>query len=287
MVHLSRLGFGVTGPHATALIPRDQTVDLIHAALSSGVTVFDTAPFYGDGEAERRLGLALAGGARAQAFITTKVGTARKGGRIEKDFTPDGIRKSLDASLERLGVLSVDAVFVHGPGHEALRDPLFAALSDLKTQGLAHAIGMCGRGDELDLAQASGVFDMVMAPAFTGQGQAHADRLQRWKDQGKPVLGIEVFAPARVGWRWPKTQADLWAIARAWKRRGAAVGLANQTVAECLDWALGPGGPDVALTMTTRMGHLLANIHRASATSLDAPAPQTYLPEIANDRSAA
>ena len=59
MVELSSLGFGVSGAHGTPLVPASGTEALIHAAIEGGVRYFDTAPSYGAGECERRLGRAL------------------------------------------------------------------------------------------------------------------------------------------------------------------------------------------------------------------------------------
>src|SRR5690606_35549221 len=95
------LGFGVSGPHATGLVPHARTVRLIRQALEAGAALFDTAPFYGDGEAETRLGDALAG-ARARAFIVSKTGTVRRGRTLKKNFAPGHIIASCEESLRRL-----------------------------------------------------------------------------------------------------------------------------------------------------------------------------------------
>src|SRR5690606_17757933 len=95
------LGFGVSGPHATNLVPRAQTVRLIRQALEAGATLFDTAPFYGDGEAEARLGDALEG-VRESAFIVSKTGTMRRGRAMKKNFAPGHIIASCEDSLRRL-----------------------------------------------------------------------------------------------------------------------------------------------------------------------------------------
>ena len=59
-IGVRRLGFGVSGPHGSPLIRPLATVEMILHAFALGVRVFDTAPAYGAGEAERRLGEALA-----------------------------------------------------------------------------------------------------------------------------------------------------------------------------------------------------------------------------------
>lgn len=106
MIHgLSRLAFGVSGAHGTPLVTPQATRRLIARAFEGGVRVFDTAPAYGAGEAERRLGRALRDLPRDQVFVCTKAGIASEGvsGRL-RDFSPAGIESSVRASLSRLGV---------------------------------------------------------------------------------------------------------------------------------------------------------------------------------------
>jgi predicted oxidoreductase len=101
----SRIGFGVSGAHGTPLVSRAHTVAIIQEAFALGVRVFDTAPAYGAGEAERRLGEALRTLERDQVFVSTKAGLSSYGlsGR-RRDFSPDAIEQSLRASLDRFSL---------------------------------------------------------------------------------------------------------------------------------------------------------------------------------------
>ncbi len=102
----------------------DHTVD---AAWSLGVRFFDTAPLYGSGLAEERLGLALSRRPREEYTISTKVGRVLRPGVAPPefrgapplepvfDFSADGIRRSLAGSLERLRLDAVDLVLLHDP----------------------------------------------------------------------------------------------------------------------------------------------------------------------------
>ncbi|MBY0448425.1 MAG: aldo/keto reductase, partial [Hyphomonadaceae bacterium] len=86
---ISPLGFGVSGAHGAGITPERQTHALVEAAYRSGVRLFDTAPFYG--LAQARLGRALAAlGAGREAVVISKAGTVRRGGRLLKDFSPNG-----------------------------------------------------------------------------------------------------------------------------------------------------------------------------------------------------
>ncbi|MEU7481589.1 aldo/keto reductase [Lentzea sp. NPDC042327] len=133
----------------------------VDAAWQAGVRYFDTAPHYGLGLSERRLGAALADRPRSEFVISTKVGRLLEprdsGGddlaegfavpathRRVWDFSADGVRRSLEASLTRLGLDRVDLVYVHDPDDHAeqvLREAL-PALAELKAQGVVRGIGV-------------------------------------------------------------------------------------------------------------------------------------------------
>ncbi|MCX6541906.1 MAG: aldo/keto reductase, partial [Actinobacteria bacterium] len=131
----------------------------VHAALHQGIRYFDTAPLYGNGLAEARLGAALqeSGIAREQISISTKVGRVLVPGidsdsafrdgsalRPQFDYSADGIRRSLDESLVRLQIDHIDLVLVHDPDdHES--DALataFPTLIRLRDEGVIGAIGV-------------------------------------------------------------------------------------------------------------------------------------------------
>lgn len=140
-----------------ASVSPDDAVSTIETAIDAGYRYFDTAPLYGYGAAERALGRALAGCTTAVA-VSTKVGRivdedaprepgdmfAGDSGAASWDFSADGVRRSLEASLERIGRSRVEAVFIHDPdGHprQAL-DEAYPALEDLRASGVIGAIGV-------------------------------------------------------------------------------------------------------------------------------------------------
>ncbi|WP_433464230.1 aldo/keto reductase [Spirillospora sp. CA-128828] len=160
-VPVTALSFGsaaVGGLYAP--VPREQSTATVRRALELGVRYLDTAPHYGAGTAERRLGAVLADEPRASFTISTKVGRLlrpRRAGEApddsgfpaepavkrEWDFSADGIRRSLESSLERLGLDRVDIVFLHDPDdHEdQVYAAAFPALANLRDQGVVGAIG--------------------------------------------------------------------------------------------------------------------------------------------------
>jgi D-threo-aldose 1-dehydrogenase len=151
-------------------MPASAAADLIEAAFESGVTFFDTAPFYGYTTSERRLGAALAERGRTSFVLSTKVGRRlvpsadvskvvdgwHEAGPFRPvfDYTREGILRSFEDSLERLGLEHVDVLLVHDIGRlthesrnaahwEQLTDGGgWSALASLKAQGLARAIGV-------------------------------------------------------------------------------------------------------------------------------------------------
>ncbi len=133
----------------------------IAAAWDGGMRTFDTAPHYGLGLSERRLGAALRQYPRHEYVISTKVGrllepaappygTDSEGFAVPAahrrvlDYSADGVRRSLDGSMTRLGVDRIDIALIHDPddhGDQALREA-YPALEELRAQGCIGAIGV-------------------------------------------------------------------------------------------------------------------------------------------------
>ena len=144
-----------------AAVTEDDARAVVDAAWDGGIRTFDTAPHYGLGLSERRLGDALRGRPRDQYVISTKVGRVLRpasppygldteGFRVpadhvrEFDYSADGVRRSLEASLTRLGLDRVDIALIHDPddhGDQALREA-YPALEELRGQGCVRAIGV-------------------------------------------------------------------------------------------------------------------------------------------------
>ena len=132
----------------------------IDAAWDGGIRTFDTAPHYGLGLSERRLGAALRHRPRDEYVICTKVGRllepAEAAGLDTEgfavparyvrrfDFSADGVQRSLAASLHRLGLDRVDIALIHDPddhGEQAFR-AAYPALEKLRAEGAVGAIGV-------------------------------------------------------------------------------------------------------------------------------------------------
>jgi D-threo-aldose 1-dehydrogenase len=138
-------------------VPEAQARATIDTAWELGIRMFDTAPHYGAGVSERRLGAALRELPRDEYVVSTKVGrtlvaatTRDQQGFPDEppvrrvfDFSRDAVVRSLDGSLERLGLDRADIVHVHDPDDhldQAIAEAL-PALAELRSAGAVGAIG--------------------------------------------------------------------------------------------------------------------------------------------------
>jgi D-threo-aldose 1-dehydrogenase len=132
---------------------------VIESSLELGINFFDTAPHYGKGASERRLGSLLNSYPRDSYLISSKVGRlllpvaksddlyfADADNQVERhfDFSASGVEQSLTASLERLQIESIDIVFIHDPDDYAdiAITEAYPALEKMRDQGLIKAIGV-------------------------------------------------------------------------------------------------------------------------------------------------
>jgi D-threo-aldose 1-dehydrogenase len=157
-VELPTVGLGTAGIAGLyESVGEDEAHAVVRRALDAGVVYLDTAPQYGHGTAERRVGAALAGVERQGFILSTKVGrliVPRPGGHTGIfpdappsdavfDFSRTGILRSLEASLHRLGLDHVDVVLIHDPDdyeEQALREA-YPVLEELRAEGVVRAIG--------------------------------------------------------------------------------------------------------------------------------------------------
>jgi D-threo-aldose 1-dehydrogenase len=211
-IDLPRLGLGCAplGNLFTEVTETDWrgTVD---AAWDAGVRFFDTAPLYGHGLSEQRLGAALADRPRDEYVLSTKVGRVLEPGvdsdtifvsvppvRPVFDYSEAGVLRSLEASLARLGVDRVDVLHVHDPDDhmdEALTGA-FPALRRLRDEGVVQAIGS-GMNQSPALARfvrEAGVDCVLLAGRYSLLDQGGLDELlPLCERQGVAVIAAGVF----------------------------------------------------------------------------------------------
>jgi len=198
-IDLGRLGYGAAAVGNLYRAVDDETAaQLLDAAWDAGIRYYDTAPHYGLGLSERRLGEMLRRRPRGEFVVSTKVGrllvpdpagAARRDDdlfevpadfRREWDFSESGVRRSLEESLVRLGLDSVDVLYLHDverSGGEVAEtvDRGVAALARLRDEGVVRAIGIGSsdlgaveravRTDAIDLVMLPGRYTLLEAPA--------------------------------------------------------------------------------------------------------------------------
>lgn len=199
----------------------DDARAVLEAAWDAGIRYYDTAPHYGLGLSERRLGAFLAERPRQEWVLSTKVGRllvpnpAGAGTldlahdfavpatlRREWDFSPSGIRRSVEESLQRLGVDRIDVVYLHDPERHDLTGALeqgLPAAAALRDEGLVAAVGVGSmsapalaevvrRGDEL-----GGVDLLMVAGRWTLLDVSAQDTLDAAAGSGIGVVLASVF----------------------------------------------------------------------------------------------
>lgn len=196
----------------------DESWAILEAAWDSGIRYFDTAPHYGLGLSERRLGAFLQTKPREEYVLSTKVGRLLRpnpdhDGGLDTandfhvpddlqrvwDFSDDGIRASLDESRERLGIERIDLVYLHDPERHdldlALAEAL-PALEQLRSDGRVSAIGIGSmvsdalaasvRSADLDLIMVAGRYTLLEQPAA-------AEVLPACRETGTGIVAASVF----------------------------------------------------------------------------------------------
>jgi D-threo-aldose 1-dehydrogenase len=214
-VEVTELGFG-GGPLGGLFAPLDENTaaEALAAAWECGIRYFDTSPHYGIGQSERRIGGLLRVKPRAEFTLSTKVGRLLipqdPAGRTDEafevpathrrvwDFTRDGILRSVDDSLSRMGVDRFDVLFLHDAEEHfeaALRDG-YPALAELRAQGVVGAIGAgmydttmltrLVRETDADVVMLSGRYTLLNHSALD-------DLLPACAERGVSVLAASVF----------------------------------------------------------------------------------------------
>lgn len=256
---VSALGFGCAS--LGSRVSRKAGVTAIERALAAGITWFDVAPSYGDGEAEAILGEVLAG---TKVAIVTKVGLrAERASGLRKvvrslarpvvaalpglrsaikpmradavqrmALGAESIRDSVMRSLERLRVDRVAVLALHEPADDDLRrDEVLRALDDVKRQGLAARIGIAG-SDANFVAANDANREIDVAQFAASPLPDYATLVAALRGRGAFVVTHSVFA----------------------------VGGAADPMRDCFD--ANPQG--VVLASSFRAAHLTANVAAAS-----------------------
>jgi D-threo-aldose 1-dehydrogenase len=201
-VRVTRLGFG-SAPLGNLFRPVDEATarETVRAAWTAGVRYFDTAPLYGHGLSERRLGSVLRAEGRDAFVVSTKVGrrlvpsaTGPDGAYVQVpavtpvfDYTADATRDTLAGSIERLGVGRLDVALIHDIGpvthgaddarrYREAMDGAYRVLHDLRSEGTIRAVGVganewpilerCARDGDFDCFLLAGRYSLLEQTAL-------------------------------------------------------------------------------------------------------------------------
>ncbi|WP_109003939.1 aldo/keto reductase [Streptomyces rishiriensis] len=215
-VALTALGFGasVIG-NLYRVTPATDAAAAVDTAWQAGIRYFDTAPHYGLGLSERRLGAALRDRPRDAYVVSSKAGrllvpneeprgvdsdgfVVRDDLRRQWDFSRDGVLRSIEDTLERTGLDRLDVVYLHDPDDHwpQAADEAMPALAELRDQGVIGAIG-AGMNQSAMLARflRETAADVVMlAGRYTLLDQSALDDvLPAAAELGKSVVAVGVF----------------------------------------------------------------------------------------------
>lgn len=196
----------------------DEAWAILDAAWDNGIRYFDTAPHYGLGLSERRLGAFLQTKPRHEFVLSTKAGRLLRpnpdhAGGLDTDnafhvsddlqrvwdFSADGIRTSIDESRERLGIERIDLLYLHDPERHDLDLALaeaFPAMEQLRADGeiaaigigsmMADALAAAVRSADLDLIMVAGRYTLLEQPAA-------AEVLPACRETGTGIVAASVF----------------------------------------------------------------------------------------------
>jgi D-threo-aldose 1-dehydrogenase len=205
-VEVTELGLGcATLGGSRVAVSRQEAEAIVGAAWASGVSYVDTAPYYGVGQAERCVGDTMRWVPRDEWVLSTKVGRLLRPRRTAVEdtdrrhplpfdpvyaYTYDGVMRSFEDSLQRLGLARIDILYVHdigryqhGDAHpglmRSLRESGYRALTELKSSGTIKAIGIGVNEREVLLeAMEWGEWDaFLLAGRYTLLEQAPLDDL--------------------------------------------------------------------------------------------------------------
>jgi len=140
---VSRLCMGgcPMGGYGWGKVEEQDLLDAVHAALESGVTMFDTADTYGLGKSEETLAKAL-GNLRKDVVIATKFGVRVENGKTFYDNSPEWINSAVNASLKRLGTDYIDLYQVHYRDGKTPISTVIGTLETLKREGKIRYYGL-------------------------------------------------------------------------------------------------------------------------------------------------
>lgn len=280
---ISEVGLGCASFWGKKIFSESDAIRLVHAAADHGVSFFDTGSSYSDGNAEPRLGRALAGlRNKNELIVATKAGTRLDDrGKLYRDWSPASVRQSVEDSLRQLKLDTIPLLQLHGPQIENLTDDLIDTLTRLKQAGKVRHLGINSfEMPVLEHIMTLPVFETVMIDYNILRPERGAI-IEKLAAQDLGILAAMALAGGLHGRRRFGNFGlrDLWYAARAWKNHRTDVARSRHfrflneqpgwtAGAIALAWVLANPHVGCAVFGTTRLPHLLAAV-AASGRSLD------------------
>jgi D-threo-aldose 1-dehydrogenase len=179
-------------------VPEERALETVRAVLDSPINFLDTAASYGDGEGERRMGLAITNhGGLPQGFVLeTKADRDLTTG----EFSGDQMRRSVERSLRLLGVDRLQLVHLHDPEHTTFASAMtkngpVEALVSMKEEGIIANLGVAGGPIDMEIRYVeTGAFEAVITHnRYTLLDQSAAPLLQIAHERGLGVLNAAPY----------------------------------------------------------------------------------------------
>ncbi|MET9372150.1 aldo/keto reductase [Streptomyces griseoflavus] len=303
-VRVGALAFGAAGiGNLFTPVTDDEAARAVDAAWEAGVRYFDTAPHYGLGLSERRLGAALRARPRHEYAVSTKVGRilepvpATAGDdladgfavpathRRRWDFSARGVRRSVEESLERLGLERIDIAYLHDPDDhmEQALDEAYPELERMRDEGVVGAIGagMNDAGPLTRFVRETGVDAVLLAGRYTLLDQSGlVELLPLAAERGVGVVVGGVFnsgllADPRPGATFDYAPARLETLSRALELQAVCEGHGVPLRAAALHFPF--GSPAVTSVLT---GARSAAEVQDAADLLGRPVPDALWAEL-------
>lgn len=229
-LQFTELGFGAASiGNLYKRTSEEEAAEAVQTAWDCGIRYFDVAPHYGLGLAERRLGAALALHDRAEYVLSTKVGRLLRPnpsptGRDQegfdvpddliriRDYSRDGVLRSIEESLERLGTDRIDIVYIHDPDDhwpEAIQGAV-PALSSLRDQGVigAYGVGMNQADMLFRFVTETDVNVIMLAGRYTLlEQESSSELIQACLQHGVGIVDVGVFNSGLLSRKRPAPDA--------------------------------------------------------------------------------
>lgn len=307
---VSAIGLGCMGMSAFyGTSDEAEATATIHRALDLGVTFLDTAELYGPYTNEELLGRALAG-RRDEAVISTKFGVRLEPTQDDPqnrviDGSPENVRRSVDGSLQRLGVERIDLYYQHRMDPNVLIEETVGAMAELVTDGKIGAIGLSeASASTLRRADAIHPITALQSEWSLWTRDVEAEIVPACRDLG---IGLVPYSPLGRGFlagRFSNPAEDLdtddfrrthprftgdnlehnLALAATVKQIAADKGCTPAQLA--LAWVLAQGDDVVPIPGTKRRSYLEDNVGAVDVelTADDLARIDAELPDVAGDR---